>query len=95
MVGVGLACPLDLQLYVYRGQGEFWGEEMKGYRDELRGRLRTIREQLHLGLDHLQKEGRKSLPTDKGTVRRTLGDPDGDRAIPIPRHDVGLILRSV
>lgn len=31
----------------------FGGEEMKGHRDELRGRLLTIRKQLELGLDHL------------------------------------------
>lgn len=35
----------------------FGGEEMKGHREELCNRLRTIRDRFELGLDHLQKEG--------------------------------------
>ena len=39
----------------------FGGEEMRGHRDELRGRLLTIQKRLDLGLDHLRKEGSEML----------------------------------
>ena len=41
----------------------FGGERMKGYRDELRGRLLHIQKQLDLGLDHLRKQGSKMPAT--------------------------------
>ena len=42
----------------------FGGEEMKGHRDELRSRLRSVRERLDLGLNHLRKQGSKMSAAD-------------------------------